>query len=53
MSHQLALSSLFSVLALTVLSLASVHGMIGSGAGSSAPSQPFTIQAELAPGLNK
>nr|WP_298930407.1 hypothetical protein [uncultured Erythrobacter sp.] len=53
MSQQLALSSLFSVLALAVLSLASVNGMVGVDGSGAAPIQPFAIQAELAPGLNK
>lgn len=52
MSQQLALSSLFSVLALAMLCLASVNGMVAGDAGNNAPVLPIAVKAELAPGLN-
>lgn len=52
MSHQLALSSLFSILALASLSLAAASGMLGQEAGSLLVTQPYSVQAEIAPALN-
>ncbi|MBD2840937.1 hypothetical protein [Erythrobacter rubeus] len=52
MSQQVALSSLFSVLALASLCLAAANGQFANaGDAPLSISQPYTVQAELSPGL--
>lgn len=52
MSQQLALSSLFSVIALASLCLAAAGGVVGVDSGAAPAYGTFSLQAEIAPGLN-